>query len=93
MARQNDSLDSVFGALADPTRREILARLIEGHASVSELSEPFDISRPAISRHLRVLESAGLLSRETDGRMHYCRLTAGPMLAGLEWISDLLVGE
>src|SRR5258708_4382224 len=73
------SLDATFGALADPTRRAILARLARGEAMVTELAEPFAMSLPAISKHLRVLESAGLLQREIDGRVHRCRLAAAPM--------------
>jgi DNA-binding transcriptional ArsR family regulator len=72
-------LDATFGALADPTRRAILARLARGEAMVTELAEPFAMSLPAISKHLRVLESAGLLQREIDGRVHRCRLAAAPM--------------
>jgi DNA-binding transcriptional ArsR family regulator len=81
------SLDATFSALADPTRRAILLRLAEGEASVSQLAEPFDISPPAISRHLRVLEHAGLLAREKQGRVHRIELVAEPMLDALEWIA------
>jgi DNA-binding transcriptional ArsR family regulator len=80
-------LDAVFSALADPTRREILARLAEGESSVTQLAEPFDISLPAVSRHLKVLEAAGLLAREKDGRVHRIRLVADPMLDALEWMA------
>lgn len=79
-------LDATFGALADPTRRAILARLAQGEAMVTELAEPFRISLPAISKHLRVLESAGLLHREVDGRVHRCRLAAKPMQDAAAWI-------
>jgi DNA-binding transcriptional ArsR family regulator len=81
------SLDSTFAALADPTRRAILARLAHGAASVTELAKPFQISLPAISRHLRVLEKAGLLAREREGRIHRCRLKAEPMKRAAEWMA------
>jgi len=81
-------LDATFGALADPTRRAILARLARGEAMVTELAEPFAMSLPAISKHLRVLESAGLLQREIDGRVHRCRLAAGPMKNAAAWIAQ-----
>jgi DNA-binding transcriptional ArsR family regulator len=79
-------LDATFGALADPTRRAILARLTLGEATVTELAAPFDVSLPAVSKHLRVLESAGLLQREIDGRIHRCRLAAQPMKDAAAWI-------
>jgi DNA-binding transcriptional ArsR family regulator len=79
-------LDAAFGALADPTRRAILARLAQGEATVTELAEPFRVSLPAVSKHLRVLESAGLLKREIDGRVHRCRLATEPMKRAAEWI-------
>jgi DNA-binding transcriptional ArsR family regulator len=81
-------LDTTFGALADPTRRAILAHLARGEAMVTELAEPFDVSLPAISKHLRVLESAGLLEREIDGRVHRCRLAAEPMKDAAAWIAQ-----
>jgi DNA-binding transcriptional ArsR family regulator len=81
------SLDAIFSALADPTRRDILVRLAEGEASVTKLAAPFDISLPAVSRHLRVLESAGLLAREKEGRVHHLRLVADPMLDALDWMA------
>ncbi len=82
-----DSLDAVFGALADPTRRAIVERLTGGEASVGELAEPFDMSLPAISKHLTVLEDAGLLARRKDGRVRHCRLIEAPMRDALEWIA------
>jgi DNA-binding transcriptional ArsR family regulator len=82
-----NSLDKTFAALADPTRRAILARLARGEASVTELAEPFSISLPAISKHLRVLEKAGLLAREREGRVHRCRLVVEPMKDAAEWIA------
>jgi DNA-binding transcriptional ArsR family regulator len=81
-----DQLSSVFSALADPTRRAILARLIEGHASVNELAEPFDISLPAVSKHLKVLERAGLISRGREAQWRPCRLTANPLKDVADWV-------
>jgi len=81
-------LDATFGALADPTRRAILARLACGEAMVTELAAPFAMSLPAISKHLRVLESAGMLWREIDGRVHRCRLAAEPMKVAAAWIAQ-----
>ena len=81
-----DTLDSTVGALADPTRRSILERLISGESSVTALAEPFDMSLPAVSKHLRVLEKAGLLSQEKDGRVRRCRMEAGPMKEAADWI-------
>jgi DNA-binding transcriptional ArsR family regulator len=87
----NTLLDATFGALSDPTRRAILARLRRGEAMVTELAEPFGVSLPAISKHLRVLESAGLLHREIDGRVHRCRLAAKPMKNAAAWIEQYRV--
>jgi DNA-binding transcriptional ArsR family regulator len=84
--RPHVSLDAVFSALADPTRRAILARLREGESSITTLAEPFDMSLPAISRHVKVLEGAGLLARTKDGRVHRIRLVVDPMLDALEWM-------
>jgi DNA-binding transcriptional ArsR family regulator len=87
MVKYNDSeLDSVFHALSDSTRRAILARLASGEVVVTELAEPFDISLPAISKHLGVLERAGLLTRHKDGRIRRCELNAGPLETASEWI-------
>jgi len=79
-------LDATFAALADPTRRAILARLAAGEASVNELAEPFDMSQPAISKHLRVLERAGLISRSRDAQRRPCRLQAKPLAEADEWL-------
>lgn len=79
-------LDAIFAALADPIRRAILARLAHGELSVTELAAPFDVSLPAISRHLRVLERAGLLAGQKDGRVYRCRLAARPLEHAAEWI-------
>ena len=80
------SLDSTFAALADPTRRAILARLVSGEASVMELAEPFAMSQPAISKHLKVLESAGLISRGRDAQRRPCRIEAAPLAAATGWL-------
>jgi DNA-binding transcriptional ArsR family regulator len=87
MVKHSGSLDSTFAALADPTRRAILERLARGEAPVTELAAPFAMSLPAISKHLGVLEAAGLLTRERDGRVRRCGLAAGPMKAVAEWIA------
>jgi DNA-binding transcriptional ArsR family regulator len=88
MVKQPQGLDQTFGALADPTRREILISLGEGDRTVSELAEPFDVSLPAISKHLGVLEDAGLVVRKRDGRTRRCRLVAEPMQEALGWIAQ-----
>lgn len=80
-----DSLSQTFSALADPTRRAILERLVEGPATVKELSTPFTISGPAISRHLRVLERAGLIARERDAQWRPTRLEAAPLREVAAW--------
>ena len=82
----DEDLNLVFSALSDPTRRSILERLSRGEASVGELAEPFDMSLPAISKHLGVLEHAGLLSRERDGRFFRCLLHAEPMRNAALWM-------
>lgn len=79
-------LDATFAALSDATRRGILARLAAGEASVTELAKPYDMSLPAVSKHLRVLESAGLVARSKDGRVHRCRLEAAPLKSAADWI-------
>ena len=82
-----NNLDRTFAALADPTRRAILARLTGGQASVGELAAPFDMSLPAVSKHLKVLEGAGLIERRRDGRTHYCRVNAAPLRDADEWLA------
>src|SRR5262245_53657913 len=79
MSPNPDRLDATFAALADPTRRAIIARLARGEASVMELAEPFAMSQPAISKHLKVLERAGLISRGRDAQRRPCRLEAAPL--------------
>jgi len=81
-----DRLDATFAALADPTRRAILARLASGQASVTELAEPFAMSQPAISKHLKVLERAGLISRGRDAQRRPRRLEATPLAEATEWL-------
>jgi DNA-binding transcriptional ArsR family regulator len=81
-----ERLDVTFLALADPTRRAILARLALGEASVNELAEPFDMSQPAISKHLKMLERAGLVSRGRDAQRRPCRIEAQPLEAAYLWI-------
>jgi DNA-binding transcriptional ArsR family regulator len=81
-----DHLDATFAALADPTRRAILARLASGEASVAELAEPFAMSQPAISKHLKVLERAGLVSRGRDAQRRPRRLEAKPLEEATEWL-------
>ena len=81
-----DQLSVIFGALADPTRRAILARLADGDATVTELAEPFTISLPAISRHLKVLERAGLISRSRSGQWLSSTLDAAPLKEATDWM-------
>lgn len=83
---QSSRLDATFAALADPTRRAILARLAAGEASVNELAKPFDMSQPAISKHLKVLERAGLISRGRDAQRRPRRLEAKPLSEANEWL-------
>ena len=80
-----DHLSTTFAALADPTRRAILARLASGERSVTELAEPFDMSLPAVSKHLRVLEHAGLIVRSRDAQWRPCRLETAPLKQAAEW--------
>ena len=81
-----DQLSETFAALADPTRRAILARLASGEASVTELAEPFEMSMPAVSRHLKVLERAGLIGRGRDAQWRPCRLEAAPLKDVANWV-------
>ena len=83
-----DPLGATFAALAHPARRAILARLASGDASVSELAEPFAMSQPAISKHLKVLEKAGLISRGRDAQRRPCRLEVEPLAEATEWLED-----
>jgi len=86
MQPASDPLSATLSALADPTRRAILARLSEGEATVGELAAPFDISLPAVSRHLKVLETAGLISRGREAQWRPCRLDAGPLKDLAGWL-------
>ena len=82
------ALDSTFSALAHPTRRGILSQLRSGEASVGDLAEPYGLSLPAISRHLKVLEAAGLVAREIDGRFHRCRLVPHALDEAAAWLDE-----
>ena len=82
------ALDAVFAALADPTRRAILTRLAAGEASVGQIAEPFDMSQPAVSKHLKVLERAGLVERDIDQQRRPARLKAEPMAAAVSWLEE-----
>ena len=86
ISRTDVVLDATFAALADPTRRAILGRLAQGEASVAELVEPFAMTQPAISKHLKVLERAGLISRSRDRQRRPCRLEAKPLAEAAEWL-------
>jgi DNA-binding transcriptional ArsR family regulator len=83
-----DTLDRTFSALADPTRRAILARLTTGEASVTELAAPFHMSLPAVSKHLKVLERAGLIARGKQAQWRPCQLDAGPLKEVADWVSE-----
>ena len=85
---ENDALSTTFAALADPTRRAILARLAEGEASVKDLSAPFDMTQPAISKHLRVLERAGLIEKGREAQWRPRRLRAGPLKDVADWVGE-----
>jgi len=82
----SDPLSQTFAALADPTRRAILARLTTGEATVGELAEPFDMSLPAVSKHLKVLERAGLVTRGREAQWRPCKLEAGPLKDATDWL-------
>jgi DNA-binding transcriptional ArsR family regulator len=86
LKRQEPDLDAVFAALAHPIRRAIIERLAQGDCAVKDLAEPHDVSAPAISQHLRVLEEAGLLKQTPEGRVRQCALKAGPLSAAFSWI-------
>lgn len=87
-AHRPANLDAIFAALADPTRRSILARLAAGEASVNEIAAPFEMSQPAVSKHLRVLERAGLIERDVDKQRRPARLKAQPMAAAVNWLDE-----
>jgi DNA-binding transcriptional ArsR family regulator len=83
-----DQLDGVFGALSDPTRRAIVARLAAGETPLAQLAEPFEMSLPAVSKHVRVLIAAGLVAQEKRGRTRYCRLEREPLQEAGTWIAS-----
>ncbi len=85
MPPATDPLSTTFAALADPTRRAILARLVAGECTVTELAGPFDMSLPAVSKHLRVLERAGLIAQRRDAQWRPCRIEAGPLKGVADW--------
>jgi DNA-binding transcriptional ArsR family regulator len=86
MRSSTDNLSHVFAALADPTRRAMIARLAEGEATVGELAKPFDLALPTVSRHLKVLERAGLVRREVDAQWRRCRLRPEPLDEAAAWV-------
>ena len=86
MVNYTPTLDNTFAALASPVRRNILASLVAGWTTVTDLSAPFKVSPPAISKHLRILEKAGLIERQKRGRVHYCRLVPQPVQQAAEWL-------
>lgn len=86
MVNESAALDRVFAALSDPTRRAILARLALGEATVGTLAEPFDMSLPAISKHIKALEQAGLVSRSIEGRVHTCKLSPKALQGAAAWL-------
>jgi DNA-binding transcriptional ArsR family regulator len=83
-----DRLSGIFAALADPTRRTILARLLPGELAVTELARPFEMSLPAVTKHLKVLESAGLIARGRSAQWRPCRLEAAPLQEAMRWLDD-----
>ncbi len=87
MVNYSIQLDTTFSALSDPTRRAILSKLAKGDMPILELASPFDMSLPAVSKHIRVLEKAGLLIRKKQGRVHYCRLNAKPLRDAAKWLA------
>ncbi|MDX1403864.1 MAG: metalloregulator ArsR/SmtB family transcription factor [Woeseiaceae bacterium] len=87
MLQANPDLDRVFFALSDSTRRAILARLSQGSTTIGELAAPFDISKPAISKHMKILENAGLIERKISGRQHQCTLTTAGLKTAEDWLN------
>jgi len=87
-AHSPPNLDAIFSALADPTRRSILSRLLDGEASVNEIAAPFTMSQPAVSRHLKVLERAGLIERDIDRQRRPARLKADTMATAVDWLTE-----
>ena len=87
MVNYSIDLDTTFAALSDPTRRAIISKLAEGEVPIMELASPFDMSLPAVSKHIRVLEKAGLVVRTKQGRVHTCRLNARPLREAAKWLA------
>jgi DNA-binding transcriptional ArsR family regulator len=87
MQQANSNLDNVFFALSDGTRRAILSRLTEGSNTIGELARPFEMSSPAISKHMKILEKAGLIERRISGRQHHCTLATGALKTAEDWIN------
>jgi DNA-binding transcriptional ArsR family regulator len=88
MVNNSTGLDAVFGALSDATRRRIVERLARGRLTVGQIAAEFSVSQPAISKHLRVLERSGLLTREINGRVHHCSLQAAPIQSASAWLDE-----
>ena len=89
MVNLSPELDSVFRALADSKRRAMIERLAQGPATIGELGEPFALTKPAVTKHVKVLERAGLLTREIDGRVHRCEIDPEPLDRAQRWVSDV----
>lgn len=89
MVNLSPTLDAVFRALADPKRRAMVERLARGPATIGELGEPFALTKPAVTKHVKVLERAGLLTREIDGRVHRCEIDPEPLTTAQRWVSDV----
>jgi DNA-binding transcriptional ArsR family regulator len=87
MVYYSTTLDGTFSALADPTRRAIISKLAEGEMPIMEIAAPFDMSLPAVTKHIRILEAAGLVTRRKQGRVRYCRLNAKPLREAAEWLA------
>jgi DNA-binding transcriptional ArsR family regulator len=87
MVNYSVELNNTFSALSDPTRRAIISKLAKGDMPIMELASPFDMSLPAVSKHIRVLEKGGLLIRRKQGRVHYCRLNAKPLRDAAKWLA------
>ena len=87
MVNHSEQLDRVFRALGDATRRSMVARLARSPATIGELGEPFDMTKPAVTKHVKVLERAGLLSREVDGRVHRCEIDPAPLTHAQRWVA------
>lgn len=89
MVNRSEQLDAVFGALADPTRREMISRLSRGSATIGELGEPFDMTKGAVTKHVKVLERAGLLKRDVQGRVHHCEIDPVPLDVARKWVENV----